>query len=364
VRRDFGQPRLPWVVVQIGRVIGDAWDPAPWNSIQEQQRRLPERIKHLAVVPAVDLELDDSIHISARDHAVLGARVAVAADHLTLGNSKEKGPIRLKSVRAAPRPAGDGLPATCVVEARFSNVVGGLRSAGRPVGFALTNAAGAPVSAFYKTRLQGSRAILETAFGVAALEGMSLHYGYGLDPAANITDARGMGLPVFGPVPVLEATGTPFILKWKVRRAKPGAGSLRSLSLRDLRSTRRWTEGVVWPMPEGEWLVMPKAMEEPRVGTFFLRGTVHATAPRRVTLAFGADSPFKVWFNGVEAIRDLAGANPCMPDEYLAEVSLKKGRNEIVVAFDARDGQGWGICARFKPVAPEKKLPKEELRFD
>ena len=67
-----------------------------WD-IQEQQRHLPERIRYLSVVPAVDLELDDSIHLSANGHSLLAKRLARCADRLALGNRKEKPPIMFKT---------------------------------------------------------------------------------------------------------------------------------------------------------------------------------------------------------------------------------------------------------------------------
>jgi len=74
-RRDLHQPRLPWIIVQIARHIST--DPGvAWNSIQEQQRLLPEKISHFETIPAVDLPLDDGIHISAVGYPRLATRMA------------------------------------------------------------------------------------------------------------------------------------------------------------------------------------------------------------------------------------------------------------------------------------------------
>src|SRR5204862_7267875 len=77
LRTEARDPKLPVAIVQLSRVMG--WGQrVEWNSIQEQQRRLPEQAKNVTVVPAVDLELDDSIHIGGRANHRLGVRLAQA----------------------------------------------------------------------------------------------------------------------------------------------------------------------------------------------------------------------------------------------------------------------------------------------
>ena len=68
-------PKLPWVIVQLGCHAARE-DEHSWNSIQEQQRRLPAVIERLDVAPAVDLELDDGIHIGGKSQSILGRRLA------------------------------------------------------------------------------------------------------------------------------------------------------------------------------------------------------------------------------------------------------------------------------------------------
>ena len=56
--------------VQLGRFVpegGGAGDPSAWNEIRDLQRRLAtEDIRFTAVAPAIDLELDDLIHIGTQ----------------------------------------------------------------------------------------------------------------------------------------------------------------------------------------------------------------------------------------------------------------------------------------------------------
>jgi sialate O-acetylesterase len=194
LRRDAGDARLPVVVVQISRVCG--WPDsaaAPWNSVQEQERRLPESIRRVAVVPAIDLPLDDAIHISEAGQVRLGQRLADAMRALTVGPRAGRPPLGIESAQISADSFG-----RAVVEVTFSNVVGRLTAGcSRPAGFALT---GAPVGALFDVVLEGPRALLRTGVPVAQATGWEVWYGRGLDPYCNITDEADRSLPVFGPL--------------------------------------------------------------------------------------------------------------------------------------------------------------------
>ena len=198
LRRDVGQPQLPWLLVQAGRFIdirhttGWAWpDPHSWNRVQEQQRRLPDLIPHSAVVGSIDLELDDCAHLDSASLGVLATRLAAEAARLVHGD------------RLAPpviRPLQPRCRGACI-ELDFAHVVGGLRSAGPARGFALLTPGGTPLPAIHKVRVQGSRATIHLA--CALRRGTALCYGHGLDPVCTLSDARGMGMPVFGPLTIV-----------------------------------------------------------------------------------------------------------------------------------------------------------------
>ena len=100
LRRDARDRKLPVAIVQIARVIGAWWNEpvAVWNSVQEQQRKLPTLIPHLATVPAIDLSLDDGIHIGGRGHYVLGRRLARAMQALRSGRRAGPLPLALKKI--------------------------------------------------------------------------------------------------------------------------------------------------------------------------------------------------------------------------------------------------------------------------
>ncbi len=75
VRGDLERPDLPFYFVQIGRFINDS-APTYWNAIQEAQRKIPDEVPNTAVVAAVDLELDDLIHVGTPGLMRLGQRLA------------------------------------------------------------------------------------------------------------------------------------------------------------------------------------------------------------------------------------------------------------------------------------------------
>ncbi len=203
VRQDFGIADLPWLVVQIGRVISPGRLERCWNSVQDQQRLLPDRILNLAVVPSVDLEMDDHIHIAARSHEVLGKRLAMAAQRLAYGDAKQRPPLKLRRIVPVLGPHKANVRR---IEVEFDHAVGGLTSTGRPSGFVLTDEMGNPWPHIWRTRLKGPKAILEVMFPKEQLPHLRLAYGLGLDPFCNITDARGMAVPVIGPQPLALAT--------------------------------------------------------------------------------------------------------------------------------------------------------------
>jgi sialate O-acetylesterase len=198
-RRDADHPRLPFVLVQIGRVVDPARArpaaAARWNAIQEKQRLLPVLIDRLAVVPAIDLELDDAIHISGRDQNRLGRRLAQAAAVLLRLKDRGKPPIELGSVRVARNPHTPN----AVVDVAFRHVTESLRSPGRPLGFSIVDADGND-HMLYKTSLRGNRVRLWTREPPDVIRRCVLYYGRGTDPDCTITDAADRSLPMFGPV--------------------------------------------------------------------------------------------------------------------------------------------------------------------
>ncbi len=189
VRRDFGQPDLPFYYVQIGRHL-DANNQVPWNRLQNTQRLMESDLKNFAVVPANDYSLDDGIHVGTSGLKHLGG---VRLANIALGKTK-RGP----RVESATYSAGTGNAGT--VRVRFTEVNGALRSTGRPTGFSILNADGLPVPLIYRVDLEGSDALLR--IGNKLPPGATVAYGWGKDPYVNLTDEAGMGMLGFSGVTV------------------------------------------------------------------------------------------------------------------------------------------------------------------
>lgn len=191
-RRDARDSKLPIVIVQISRVIG--WpDDADihWNSIQEQQRRLPERIRNTTIVPTIDLTLDDGIHISGRGQQRLGRRGAFAMEVLRRGRKAGRPPIaigRIQVKKLGDRPV-------CKVVIDFRNVVGSLRAPGRPAGFVVND--GKSGNLVYDIQLRGARAHVYVGLTADDATTRFITYGFGTNPHCNITDDADRSLPVF-----------------------------------------------------------------------------------------------------------------------------------------------------------------------
>lgn len=195
-RREYSDAKLPIVMVQIARYFfGPGVEGAIWNRVQEIQRRLALSMKRVVCVPAIDLPLDDLIHISGHGQMRLGVRLADAMLALTMpksSKSKRVKPIELDRVEAKDR--GDGY---VNVHVKFRNVVGKLTSLEEPRGFAIVDANGQDTQAVYATELVGATAIVRTMIAAKDIGSYSLSYGHDKTPVCNIVDEGDRSLPVF-----------------------------------------------------------------------------------------------------------------------------------------------------------------------
>ncbi len=337
-RRDFRQPNLPWVIVQIARHFREPGNPADWNSIQDQQRLLPNRIKFLETVTAVDLPLDDPIHIGAEGFPRLATRLASAADRLVYGNKHETRPPQFDRVRPL-----DPNPFSYTIEVVFDSVVGNLQAMGEPSGFKCVGHDGTPLDIIYKTELKGNTATLH--FGKKPLAGSQLFHGHGFAPKCNITDARGFPLPVFGPVSPDNSKPkalTPFITEWNVTEIIPATRKLDQVSLEDVKvlgsTVKKYTN---------DGFTNEHAIWGSQAGQGFFHSRLHLSEPMKLEFLMGYDGPFRLWLDGKPLFVNMAGTNPCIPDESGKTVSLSAGAHEIHVGLDLNNGQAWGFFLRF-----------------
>jgi sialate O-acetylesterase len=196
-RQDFAQPDLPFYYVQIGRHVNYT-NADEWNQVQEAERRLESRIPRVGMVPAVDLTLDDGIHVSTPDLKGLGRRLADMVTHDLYPEVAKYQPYK-----RGPRPAGAKRDGN-VVRILFAEVNGKLVTTGRLNGFVICDAAGKPLPIVFHQQIDpadGNAVLLH--IGSAPLPaGATVRYGAGRDPYVNLNDELDMGTPVFGPLAI------------------------------------------------------------------------------------------------------------------------------------------------------------------
>jgi sialate O-acetylesterase len=195
-RSDIGQPDLPFYYVQIGRHVNNS-NVSEWNHVQEMQRQAELTVPNSGLVTAVDLTLDDGIHVGVEDLKLLGKRMANLACHDLFPGHAQCGWLQRGPRPSAVRVSGN------TIRIAFSGVNGKLTSAGRVAGFSVHDAAGNAVPAFFRAEVDPNDATVIRLYTQGNLpEGAALRYCAGKDTYCNVRDSAGMGLPVFGPIPI------------------------------------------------------------------------------------------------------------------------------------------------------------------
>lgn len=201
VRRDFGDAELPFYLVQISRVTLPNFDEKAWNGVQEDERRIGEEVHRVRTVSAIDLDLDDIIHIGTQGHKRLGRRFAVVADHDLFGSNK---------IGVGPHLRHAVLEEPGLIRVAFDNVNGSLSPPRHIAGFSLRLVDDKPGSDFYDVTVdpkQPNSVLCHFQGDLPA--GASLWYGHGTNPYCNLVDEQDMAAPVFGPVKVVVPTTKP-----------------------------------------------------------------------------------------------------------------------------------------------------------
>lgn len=195
-RSDLGQPDLPFYYVQIGRFISNT-NLNEWNAVQQAQLQVESKLKRVGMAPAVDLALDDLIHVGTQDLKRLGKRLAnLACDE---NFPRESNCPRLFR---GPRPESAKVSGN-VLRVAFHSVNGRLMSAGRISGFSIHDAKGAMIPAIFRAEVNADSPNEVLLYLTAPPpEGATLRYGAGKDPYCNLRDQADMAAPVFGPMAI------------------------------------------------------------------------------------------------------------------------------------------------------------------
>jgi sialate O-acetylesterase len=360
-RRDFAKSDLPFIMVQIANFFADLpgnVNPAFWNSIQDQQRKLPKVIKNLTVVPAIDLPLSDPIHISGLGQQRLGRRLVQATLTLLKHKPSLKPPIELKTIVPKRNP----LTNTLDIEVVFDNVEGTLCAQGRPTGFDLINS-NILRKTIFRSDLEKNKVIIRT--GIPACEGetgFNLHYGYSSDTYCNITDQADRAIPVFGPVPIDfgDRSLTP-VRKLRIGKILPGADKLENVICPDTADKK-----LKWASREftSSFANLHEELQTcTNDATVFFATKFNCAKVMKLQVGFGYDGPVKLWINGKQAFYDPDGINPMISDQAMIPFNAKPGTHEIIVAFSANFGKAWGISLRLhnKGFGKKKKIKPSEL---
>lgn len=344
-RRDAGDPRLPFVLVQLARVTNlDDAAGAHWNAIQSQQLQLQQRLPRVAVVPAVDLTLDDPIHIGGASMDRLGRRLANAMHALRTG----RGPLPILPGRHRVRT--DRGTGQAILEIPFHNVAGRLVSGSRPTGFRVSGNSAVTV---VDVRLVGVTAHVLLSAKPLHVTGAKIQYGRGADPYCNITDEADRALPVFGPILVGKPRAlTPLVRRFEISDLLPGD------DLTEYPASLGWqTREFAGDLADRH--VEFGATNEPRRAYYRIR--LRADEPMQLSLLLGYDGPVKVWLDRREVFSDPHGTNPAVPDAKRIRFAAH-GEHEIVVGLSTNTGRAWGIFVRFERHNVPARLLADESR--
>ncbi|MBI3830823.1 MAG: sialate O-acetylesterase [Planctomycetes bacterium] len=359
LRADLRLPKLPFLLVQIGRYTVAGPDSGRWwEAIREYERLLPRSIPNLAVVPAIDLPLDDAIHVGSDGLAELAKRLARPAARLALGDKKERPEPEPLAAEVIAGPTLRGTRSN-LVRVRFKNLVGGLRSQGLPSGFALLDMDGAIRQSYFRVNLEKDAAVIycepNTINNAAAVL-----YGPGVNPHCNLYDGRGAALPAFGPLYFgkgLRAI-TPFLPACDATALQPlpadGVASM-PFPARDAFPAHRVSSGP------SNGFMSEHARWEGKPGWAAFHFAFECAEAMPLKLLLGYDGPFRFAVDGEERFRDLNGTNPAVADTKNVETILNAGRHEACVLMDTNGGKAWGFWFRIhRTDIGSERVPKRD----
>ena len=261
VRSDFGQPELPFYYVQIGRFVNGS-DPKGWNTVQDAQRVLVDRVPNTAVVSVIDRELDDGIHVGTQGLKHAGQRLAAIAQRELFGqvgattptfDRVSKGPNNTLTIKFKDVNIGSARPARMAAlgpggmgammrgnGASLADPSGiGLKPERHIAGFSIRKDDGTALPLIFEACVGKARDTVVMKLSGPIPEKASLWYGYGLDPYCNLVDGSDMAVPVFGPIALDDFSAAPPT----ATRAQASAAPVRVLIITgDNVSAHKWQE--------------------------------------------------------------------------------------------------------------------------
>ncbi len=196
-RRDTGNPKLPFVQVQISKfTFTDIGEDANWSRIREMQRTLGEQVPCLDTVATTTAVFQDCIHLHAKYQKQLGIRAAESMFHLCFD------PMGTRSL-PAPALADIWIDRSFgyAIAVRFKNLHGGLAAQGEPWGFSLSTVPdNIDRRLILRIDLFEDTAYLHCELPAEEVDQVYLSYFFGNGTYSNITDGAGRPIPAFGPL--------------------------------------------------------------------------------------------------------------------------------------------------------------------
>ncbi len=353
-RRDSSDARLPFVLVQLGRFTGADCDEASWESVRDQQWKLPKLIRRTAFVPAIDLSLCDMIHVSGAAQQVLGRRLAAAM--LFLLGDRKNGRAAIIPVAAKLERSANQLGYDLVFS--FAHVRGSLQSSQPAVGFW---AAQSPKKFQpHDVTIRGHRVRLHMTMMPHVLSSVRFGYAAGGFALGSISDEEGWPLCAFGPWTLAHPRETsPFFDTAFVSDLLPGVPRLIGLKLP--RNVAKLTSRPITAQADGfinQHNDIAATAGQERV--IYHRFPLVVPRSQKLLVALGYDGAVKLWIDGREVFHDPNGTNPAVPDTKEIKWHAKRGRHEIVLALSTNRGMAWGVFVRFAKPAVKTNSPSPD----
>ncbi len=138
---------------------------------------------------------------------------------------------------------------------------------------------------------------------------------------------------------------TPYFDKAQVSPlfAKPSAG-LKAVKPTSLSADIPWA--LLSAHPDARGFLKLKSHFADKEGFAYIAFRINASQTAAYDLWLGHDGGVHVWVNAKSVHLDPALKNPSAPDRTQIPIKLKRGINELIIAFDTDAGRGWGIFAR------------------
>jgi sialate O-acetylesterase len=196
LRKDLNRPDLPVVTVQLGGVAFPESNAASWDSMRQGQLEMPQCIEHLGVVTAIDLDLEDAIHLDAPGLIRLGRRMARVALRLSGVDRRIPAGPQFASLSTGGEQEGLG-----EVEINFTGVAGSLLPGRGIKGFSILRTDLKPHSTIAvcqaRRHPRKKNSVIVKTTGPLAPDNV-IAYGHGLMPICNLVDEADMAAPAFG----------------------------------------------------------------------------------------------------------------------------------------------------------------------